>query len=198
MDDMKITYAVGADGTRTATLPPESLAYASAFLHDTALGSTAEIAAAIQQGHDAVIRNIAGLSDEQAAHVSAPGEWSILDTMAHIVTVKQICVALSSSLANGQLPPGFGPALENETAQDGVTVVRFTTIVEARAAAESAHGALLATVARLDEASLEMRFSHFFFGSLNAREWACFQRIHDGDHFPQLSRLREAAGFPAT
>ena len=115
MDELQITYAIGPDGKRTATLPEASMAYVSAFIRDTARGTTNEIAAAIQHGHDAVIANIEGVSDEQAAFAPAPGEWSILDTMGHIVTVKRICGALATSLAAGQLPPGFGPHLEGET-----------------------------------------------------------------------------------
>ncbi len=197
MDDLKITYAVDADGVRRASIPEATFAYASSFIRETAHKSASEIAAAVQQGQDAILRTIEGLTDGQAHHKPSPDGWSVLDTMAHIVTVKRICVALTTSLAAGQLPPGFGPHFEEERAQDGVTVVRFDTLAEAREAAEAAHNELLALIAKIDDAGVEIRFKHFFFGSLNAREWAVFPRIHDGDHGPQLARIREAADFPA-
>jgi DinB family protein len=196
-DDLKITYATDADGVRHATIPEDTFAYAASFILEAARKSQDEIAAVVQEGHDAVLRNIAGLSDEQAQYKASPDDWSVLDTMAHIVTVKRITVALTTSLATGELPPGFGPHFEEESAQDGVTVLRFHGIGEAREAAESAHSDLLALIAHIDRADLSTRFRHYFFGALNAREWACFQRVHDGDHFPQLARIRETAGFPA-
>jgi hypothetical protein len=197
VDDLKITYATDAEGVRRGTIPNDTFAAASSFIRETAKKSATEIAAAVQEGHDAVLRNIAGLTGAQARHKPAPDDWSALETMAHIVTVKRIGVALATSLASGTLPPGFGPHFEEERAQDGVTVVRFDAIADAREAAESAHGDLLALSGKVDDADLETRFRHYIFGSLNAREWACFQRVHDGDHFPQLARIRESAGVPA-
>ncbi len=197
VDDLKITYATDAEGVRRGTIPDDTFAAASSFIRETAVKSASEIAAAVQQGHDAVLRNIAGLTGLQAQHKPAADDWCVLETMAHIVTVKRICVALATSLSASTLPPGFGPHFEEARAQDGVTVVRFDTVAEARVAAEAAHNELLALIARIDDADLETRFRHYIFGSLHAREWCCFQRVHDGDHFPQLARIRESAGGPA-
>ena len=57
--------------------------------------------------------------------------------------------------------------------------------------------ATAAFIAGVDAADMSLTFRHFFFGAMNAREWSCFQRIHDGDHGPQILRIRASAGFPA-
>lgn len=196
INQLMIYYETGVDGVRRARLSDEALNHVLTFIKNTSAKPVSEIAAAVQEGHDHVLHNIEGLTDEQAAWKPAADEWSILETMGHIVTVKRVTVALTTHLGAGNMPPGFGPHLEKEEAQDGVTVAKFERIDEARDAAQAAHDELLALIARLDGMNEEMRFRHFFFGAMNAREWACFQRIHDGDHFPQLESVRRAAGFP--
>jgi hypothetical protein len=116
--------------------------------------------------------------------------------MAHVVTVKRIMPVLSTALGKSELPPGFGPRLEESKAQDGVTAASFSTISEAREAAEAAHRDMLQAIAGLDDAQTELKFSHFVFGAMNAREWACFYRVHDADHGPSLFRLRSLPDFP--
>ncbi len=197
-DQLMITYEVGDDGVRHARLSDDALNYVLTFIKDTAAKPPAGIAAAVQEGHDHVLRNIDGVTDAQATWKPAPGQWSILETMAHIVTVKRVTVALSAHLGAGNMPPGFGPHLEKEESQDGVTLAKFETIAEARESAQSAHDELLALIEKVDGMDRDTRFRHFFFGSMNAREWACFQRIHDGDHFPQLESVRLSPGFPAS
>lgn len=197
MDQLHITYEVGEDGVRRARLSDDALNYVLTFIKDSAAKPPSGIAAAVQEGHDYVLRNIEGVTDAQAAWKPAPDEWSILETMAHIVTVKRVTVALTTHLGAGNMPPGFGPHLEKEESQDGVTLAKFETIVEARESAQSAHDELLALIEKLDGMDTDTRFRHFFFGPMNAREWACFQRIHDGDHFPQLESVRLSPGFPA-
>ena len=195
--DLRITYTTSPDGTKKASLPEDSYAFVIDSIRETSRKSAEGIAASVQEGHAEIIRNIDGLTDAQARYKPAPGDWSVLEVMAHIVTVKRVMAALCTSLGSGQLPPGFGPQFEEERAQDGVTAVRFETIAEAREAAEAAHGELLAFIAGVDAADTSLTFRHFFFGAMNARQWACFQRIHDGDHGPQILRVRASAGFPA-
>ncbi len=195
--DLRITYTTTPDGGRKANIPDDARAFVLDFIRETAGKSAEEIAAVVQEGHDAVMLNIEGLSDAQAGHKQPPDDWSVLEVMAHLVTVKRVMAALCTSLGTGALPPGFGPQFEEERAQDGVTAVRFEAIAEAREAAESAHRELLAFIAGVDAADTSLTFRHFFFGAMNAREWSCFQRIHDGDHGPQILRIRASAGFPA-
>ena len=194
--DFKITYSTDSDGNRKFHMSEEARTAVLDFIHDTAAKSPTEIAAIVQAGHDAVLRNIAGLTDAQAQHKPSAEDWSVLETMGHIVTVKRVMATLAASMAAGALPPGFGPQFEEERAQDGFIAATFTTVAEARDAADAAHRDLLAVIEKVDDANTEVRFKHFFFGALNAREWCCFQRIHDGDHGPQLAKIIASPGFP--
>jgi hypothetical protein len=196
--ELTLSYAVGEDGKRHLTLPDDQRAAVIGFVRTTAKRSSAEIAAAVQQGHDEIHAALAGLSEEDAATKPSLDAWSVLEIMSHVVSVKRIMPALAQSLAGGSWPPGFGPEWEEETRQDGVTVASFTTLAEARAAADAAHAEMLKFIATLDEGEkdTEIRFKHFVFGAFNCREWPTFQRIHDADHGPAIIRTRAAIGAP--
>jgi hypothetical protein len=198
IDNLGISYAIGEDGAPHLTVPDGMRDFVVNFIRTTAVKTPAEIAAVAQEGQDNILRGLAGLSDAQAQYKPAAGDWAILDATAHIVTVKRLMPVLCNALAQGALPPGFGPQLEEERAQDGVTAASFTSVAEARDAAEAAHLDMLAFIERMDQAQTGLRFSHYFFGSMNAREWACFYRVHDGDHGPHLMKIRQSHGFPAS
>jgi hypothetical protein len=34
--------------------------------------------------------------------------------------------------------------------------------------------------------------------SLNCRQWAAFQRVHDVDHMEQIKQVKAAPGYPAS
>jgi len=196
--DLELTYIKNPDGSQTLTIPEDRKALAVAFLRDGGTKSAAEIEALVEAGHEALLRAIDGMSDAQSKFKPAPDEWSVLELMAHVVTAKQIVGVLCAAMAQGQLPPGFGPPLEVAAAQDGVTVAQFETMEQARAAAGDAHAALLKFVRSADgPVNVEMTFRHFVFGAYNCREWAIFQRLHDDDHRPQIDKIRATPGFPA-
>ena len=199
MESLQLTYVVGADGTRTLTLPDEKRAMVIAFVRDNAKKSPAEIEAVVQEGHDELFAALDEVSEAQAAWKPSENDWSVLELMAHVVTVKQITFGLSSSLSQGQLPPGAGPEWEEPSRQDGVTIATPATLADARAGAEAAHQLLLGYIRKLDDGAIntETVFRHFLFGAFNAREWPVFQRIHDGDHGPTIGKIRSMAGFPA-
>jgi len=74
----------------------------------------------------------------------------------------------------------------------------FGSLEEALAAFQSGFEELLAFVGTLSaDSNVEARFDHPFFGPLNCREWAVFQRVHDGDHAQQVEQIKAAPGFPA-
>ena len=152
----------------------------------------------MQEGHDALISSLDGVSDAQAAWKPAPDEWSILELMDHVVTIKRFLVALTQHMSQGAWPPGLTEAWQEESAQDGATVARFTSIAEARDAADAAHDALLAFLRGVTpEMNTEKTFTHFLFGAMNFREWIIFERIHDGDHGPTIARIKSREGYPA-
>ena len=196
--ELQLKYGKAEDGSRTVSIPDDVRQRVQAFVRDTARESTQHIASVVQEGHDALSRSLEGVSDAQASWEPNPDDWSILRLMEHIVSTKQIVLAMATNLAQGQRPPGAGPEWEEQSAQDGVTVSRFASLAEARAAGDAAHAGLLALIEKLDDASLDVTFRHFLFGAFNAREWCVFQRIHDNDHAPQVGSIKEAAGYPAS
>ena len=87
---------------------------------------------------------------------------------------------------------------EETQKQDGVTGRKYGTLAEATEAAVAAQEELVAFVNGLSEASnRDETFDHFLFGPLNCREWAVFQRVHDGDHGGQIEKIKASDGFPS-
>jgi hypothetical protein len=190
--ELGLKYTRHEDGTKSVSIPEDSRAAVIAFIRDNAAKTVAEIEAVIREGHGHIIDAIANVSDAQAQHKPSADDWSILELMAHVVSTQRIIVGLCTSLGEGHWPPGVGAEWEEERAQDGVTIARFASIDEARAASEAAHADLLALIRKLDGVDTTTRFKHFLFGAMNAREWAVFQRIHDFDHTPQLLAIKES------
>ena len=190
--DLEITYSSGGDGRKKAVIPARTKEWALAFIAKESAKGPEDIAAVVQAGHDEVLNAIADLTDEQPKQKGPGDQWSVLEAMAHVVTTKQVVAGLTSSLAGGSRPPGIGPEWEEESAQDGITNVSFQTLAAAREAAETVHRQLLGTISKLGSANLDVSFKHYIFGPMNAREWAVFQRIHDGDHIAQLRKIVSA------
>ena len=189
--DLQITYIPDDEGVLKANIPERNKEWALAFIAEHSVKEPARIAAVVQEGHDEVLDAIAPLTDAQAKRKPSGDDWSVLDAMAHVVTTKQVCAGLCESLAGGTRPPGIGPEWEEEPAQDGITNLSFETLAAAREAAETVHQQLLGTISKLDSANLDVSFKHYIFGPMNAREWAVFQRIHDGDHIAQIRAMAE-------
>jgi hypothetical protein len=197
--DLQLTYVKTPDGRKRLTIPEDRRVAAIEFVRENAARPAAEIESVVQAGHDAMIHALDGVSEKQAAFKPGPDDWSILELMSHVVTTKRIVATLCANLGDGHLPPGFGPQFEEESAQDGVTVDRFATLAEARAAAERFHDELLSFVRGItDRTDTEIRFRHFVFGAFNACEWAVFQRLHDEDHRPQITQIQAAPGYPTS
>ncbi len=147
------------------------------------------IAGVVEQGHDQLVALLEGLSDEQAAFKASADDWSVLEVLRHVVGGKRGVARRCSVLARGEASASFEPA-------DEVGV--FASLSEARAALDAGHQELLSSVRALTpDANVDVTFDHTFFGPLNCREWAVFQRVHDGDHAGQIEKIKAADGFPA-
>jgi hypothetical protein len=195
--DLQLAYVTGEDGARHLTVPDDVMTFVRTYIRETAARPAADIAAAVQEGHDELRRAFDDVSEAQARFKPGPDDWSILELLDHVVTVKRAMALLATSLSKGAWPPGFSVASEREDFQDGVTFVRFDALAEARAAVDAAHGELMAFIATItDDTSTEKEFRHFLFGSMNCRQWAAFQRIHDADHAPGIGKIKAAPGYP--
>lgn len=168
------------------------------YIVHNATKELAELRGVVQKGHEQVMSVSAGLSDEQSTFTPAPDEWSVLDVFQHVVAAKNGTVRLAVALARGEAPPRVGGEGE-ERRQDGMTGKTYATLDEARAAAQAAHDELIAFLDNVaGGANLEATFPHFLFGELNCREWAAFQRVHDGDHAGQIEQILAAPGYPSS
>lgn len=195
--DLQLTYVTGEDGKRHLTVPDDVMNFVVTYIRETAAKPAADIAAAVQEGHDELHAALEGMTDEQARYKPGPNDWCVLELLDHVVSVKRAMSLLATSLSNGAWPPGFSETSQNEEFQDGVTFVHHGTLAEAHAAVDAAHDDLLAFIGTItDDTNTEKEFRHFLFGSMNCRQWAVFQRIHDADHAPGIGKIKASPGFP--
>ena len=150
----------------------------------------------VQTGHERLVGLLDGLSPQQAAFKPTPDVWCVLEVLHHVASAKRGVARICERLATGEQIPGAGREGDE---QDGITRGEpFATLAEARTAMDGAHRELLAFIdGPLSSANTDARFNHFVFGDLNCREWAAFQRVHDGDHAGQIEQVKSAEGYPA-
>ncbi|OGO50343.1 MAG: hypothetical protein A2148_06700 [Chloroflexi bacterium RBG_16_68_14] len=180
------------------TIPDEVRERIRAYLAHQAAKEPAEIRSIVQQGHDQLFGALDGLSAEQAIFKPGPDDWSVLEVLGHAVQSERGVARICGLLARGETPAGFGDEGEARP-RPGINPATksFPSLAEARPALEEAHQELLAFIDALSsEADVETRYEHGFFGLLNCREWAVFQRLHDGDHAGQIEKIKSARGYP--
>lgn len=169
-----------------ATLPDELRERVVSYITHQGAKEPGAIRDVIQKGHDQLLSLIDGLSEEQARFKPGADDWSVFELLRHVVQSKRGVAGVCAALARGETPPSF----EGDS-------VALTSLAEARSALDAAHEELLAFVDALSpEANVETRYEHPFFGPLNCREWAAFQRVHDADHTQQIEQIKSAPGFP--
>jgi hypothetical protein len=142
---------------------------------------------------------IAGVTEEQAAWKPSPEDWSIAETIRHLLPSSRGTLTIIRALLEGRDPaedtpydsPGEVTAHEDAPA--------FAGSFEELRAAFREHSIELAAlpgdVPR--EPDLERTFPHLYFGPLPARAWFAFQPVHDGAHLRQVNEIVSAEGFPA-
>jgi hypothetical protein len=169
-----------------------------AYIQHNAAKSPDALRDLVQKGQSQVTALIEGLSPEQVTFKPSANDWSVLETLTHVVAAKQGVARVCARLAAGETPGGVGGEGQAQR-QDGVMGEQYNTLAEARAAMDAAHADLLAFIDGLSSSTpnVEARYNHFIFGDLNCLEWAAFQRVHDGDHSNQIGQIKAAPGFPA-
>ena len=146
---------------------------------------------AVQKGHDQLLSQIDGLSEEQAAYKPAPDDWCVLEVLQHVLESKEIITRRCFALARGETVPVVGTIGSVEGEVPG-------SLAQARSALGAAHADALRFADSLaPETNLLDKEPHPWFGPLNCVEWAVFQRVHDGDHANQIQQITSATGYPA-
>jgi hypothetical protein len=178
------------------TAQDEMIERVTSYIKHNAQKEPAALRELVQQGHAQLTGLLDGLSDAQARYKPSENEWCVIEVLQHVATAKRGVARICTRLAAGETIAGTGREGDE---QDGVMGPKtFDTVAEARAAIAAAHNDLLDFIdGRLAGADLAPRFNHFIFGDLNCREWAAFQRVHDGDHANQIKAVIESPGYPA-
>jgi hypothetical protein len=148
---------------------------------------------AVEEARDALLAEVRGLSDAQAAF-TPPGEgeagWSIAEVLRH-------CIHEEEAVALRLRALGLGDPARDGTV--GRVVGRSTaTIADLLRDLEAANFALDHAVGSIEgKERLDTTAIHPWFGALNCRAWCLFQRIHDTDHTRQVQAIKAMPGFPA-
>lgn len=129
---------------------------------------------------------ISGLSDEVAAKKPAPDEWSVRELTRHVLDAEDSVAILVHNLSRGMGPPEGRNAGRMVADDDGP----FAQYVEQLKALNER---MLDAIKGLPkDPNLEEKAAHPFFGMLNCKEWAAFQRVHDEDHVQHAQKILAA------
>jgi len=179
-------YFLDSEGNRLAIFDGSL----SARFREQARAPLSDLEAKLSEVEARTMAVFEGLSEVQARHIPAPGEWPIVDHIGHIVDSLDSCGQISRDLSSGRQPP------RDRLWQKEYPSLSFAhALEELRRGFADAH-AWLANVpaANGNDAVLP----HGVFGPLNHREWVAFMFFHLGMHADQVKGIRSGVGFPAT
>jgi hypothetical protein len=146
-----------------------------------------DIAALVESHQQRLLDLVSGVSPEAAVRKPAPDEWSLRELLLHVVGSEEGVARLVTRLAKGDAPTRNGEIGRLADGPDdyGELLDRLS----------EANVRMLEAIRSLpDEPDLEATALHPFFGDLNCREWAVFQRIHDTDHLQHAEKIIAAVG----
>ena len=145
------------------------------------------IADLVRTSQQRYVDAVGGISDEVAVKKPAPDEWSIRELTRHVVTTERFVAGLIWHIARGQEPPPRPGGLGMTVDDDARPFAGW--VAELREANEK----MIETILGLTEsADASITPAHPFFGPLNCREWAAFQRVHDEDHVQHAGKILAA------
>ena len=132
------------------------------------------------------LETVGGLSDDVASRSPAEGEWSVRELMLHVLAAETGVTRLVEGLARGEAPA-------REARPGGTAPDDGRPFVELVDQLRGVNASMLAAIRGLPaEPDLSTKSPHPFFGPLNCREWAAFQRVHDEDHIQHAAKILAA------
>ena len=165
-------------------LPDEARRSVVSYLGHQGSKDALAIVAVIERERRRLTSLLATVSQEQAEFVPSPGQWSIRDVVRHVAGTERGAARIIAELA-GAAEPAEGPAVTGQS------------LAELREELREARAQLLQVVEGIGEdARLEAKHEHPFFGSLSWKEWLAFQRVHDGDHIQQIEAIQRSPLYP--
>ena len=131
---------------------------------------------------------IGGISDDIAAKKPAPDEWSLRELVRHVLDAEESVSLLVHNLSRGMGPPEGRRAgrMVEDTGQPMAEYVEQLRALNERM--------LYAIQGMPQDPNIEEKAPHPFFGPLNCKEWAAFQRVHDEDHVQHAQKILAAVG----
>jgi uncharacterized damage-inducible protein DinB len=165
-------------------LPDEARRTVVSYLTHQGKKDVSAVVAVIERERRRLLDLLADVSQEQAEFAPAPGQWSIREIVEHVVAAERGVLAVIARLAGVAAPPERGPAAGR-------------SLAELRKDLASVRAQLQVLVRDLpQDASLDAKHDHLFFGPLNWKEWLAFQRVHDGDHIEQIEAVQRSPSYP--
>jgi len=154
--------------------------------------SSAAIVESVSETQQLLLEIFSSVSEEQARRAPAAGEWGMRELALHAAFTERLMAKLIHHLARGEAPSAedlVGAGIGMMPPDDG------RTYAEALAELQRMNTAVLDAVRELPvDPNLEMKLPHPFFGPLNCREWAGFQRVHDLDHIQHARKILASVG----
>jgi hypothetical protein len=141
------------------------------------------IAALVEDSQQRLLAAFVECERDVAERKPAPDEWSMHDLARHVVSAEGGVCAAIERLSHGDAPlterrVGGQPADDGASYDELVDRLRTT------------NARLLDIIRSLPpDADTTTTALHPFFGELNCREWAAFQRVHDEDHIQHAAKI---------
>ena len=159
----------------------------TSYIQHQGAKSPEAIVALVTTSQERFLAVVDPLADDLAARKPADDEWSLRELIRHVIDAEARVATLVHDLARGTRPEGgrqAGMMLED----DGRPFAAFV------AQLREVNAALLEAVRTLpEEPNIDEKANHPFFGPLNCKEWAAFQRVHDEDHVQHAGKILAAA-----
>jgi hypothetical protein len=142
------------------------------------------VAALVADSQGRLLEVVSACDADVAARIPGEGEWSVHDLLRHVVSAERGVTRLLPMLARGEKPQREGRAgtLGDDAAYSALLDDLRATNAEMLAAIRALPG----------DADVATTATHPFFGELNCREWAVFQRVHDEDHIQHARKILAA------
>jgi uncharacterized protein (TIGR03083 family) len=150
------------------------------------------IAAKLNEACTLLSRTLDRLTDDQAAQLSVNPEWSVKDTLAHLVGAKRGMTRLAQRFAEGQDPQL--PADYNNDVYNARQVAKrkAMSLAEVRAEFDAAHQELVAYLDSITAQQLELRGEHPLAGEIPLKDLLVVIYSHETQHCKEIAeKIRE-------
>lgn len=142
----------------------------------------------IQEAADEFLAVVQHVAEPVARQTPAPGEWSLVEILDHVVTTLERVTGIIGGLVEGRVPA----APMEIGASSGIAALAWPEIVARLRRSQAALSTLLS--ANRHEPHVDLRADEGYFGEINWKEHALILRLHYKDHAGQARKTLEALG----